>query len=285
MLHTNRGEFALLVDTFCRVWGAGGQATLTTTTKDGQVQAKLELQLGHPADARPGAPGVQHRLSAGKSSAPPPGHPGAARRPRHRGPAARAKNRARAALHQAAKAGADLAEAASALPAPSSAPPAVPAGPPSPTPAALVEAASASPAEGALLSSPPTGPDGASLPPTAALAEADSASPARPCSPTEPAGVPLPPQPEVTNLGEAVPASPAPPSTPPTEPAGPLHAPSPEKLDYITFCDRRTGKQVFKCKKRGKGDHPPPMCCYEYSDLHTLKMHDWSDHNGPPPIP
>ena len=79
--------------------GAGGQATLTTTTKDGQVIANLELQLGHPADARPGAPGVQQRLSAGTSSAPPPGHPGAARRPRHRGPAARAKNRAPAALH------------------------------------------------------------------------------------------------------------------------------------------------------------------------------------------
>ena len=120
------------------------------------------------------------------------------------------------------------------------------------------------------------------------MQKADSASPARPSSPAEPAGVhppPSPPQPEVTNLGEAVPASPAPPSTPPTEPAGPLPAPSPKKLDYITFCDRTTGKQVFKCKKRGKGDHPPPMCCYEYPDLLTLKMHDWSDHNGPPPPP
>ena len=96
MLHTNRGELALLFDTFCRVWGAGGQATLTTTTKDGQLQANLELQLGHPAEARPGATSkVQQRLS----TAPPPGHPGAARRPRHRGPAARAKNRAPAALH------------------------------------------------------------------------------------------------------------------------------------------------------------------------------------------
>ena len=83
---------------------------MTTTTKDGQVQANLELQLGHPAEARPGAPSeVQQRLSTGKSSAPPPCQPGAARRPRHRGPAARAKNRARAALHQAAKAAAALA--------------------------------------------------------------------------------------------------------------------------------------------------------------------------------
>ena len=161
MLHTNRGELALLVDTFCRVWGAGGQATLTTTTKDGQVQANLELQLGHPADARPGAPGVQHRLSAGKSSAPPPGHPGAARRPRHRGPAARAKNRARAALHQAAKARADLAEAASASPAkgaPPSAPSAGPAGPP--PPATLAEVAAVSPVEGAPPHAPLAGPAG-----------------------------------------------------------------------------------------------------------------------------
>ena len=33
MLHTNRGELQLLFDTFCRVWGSGGQATLTTTTQ------------------------------------------------------------------------------------------------------------------------------------------------------------------------------------------------------------------------------------------------------------
>ena len=211
MLHTNRGELALLFDTFCRVWGAGGQATLTTTTKDGQVQANLELQLGHPAEARPGAPSkVQQRLFTGKSSAPPPGHPGVARRPRHRGPAARAKNCARAALHQAAKASAVQAEVASALP-----------------------------AEGASLSTPPTEPDGAPLSSTAALAEADSACPAQPSSPTEPAGVvpppsshPSPPQPEVTNLGEAVPASPTAPSTQPTEPAGPLPAPALEKLGF-----------------------------------------------------
>ena len=271
ILHTNRGEVALLLDTFCQVWGAGGQATLTTTTKDGQVIAKLELQLGHPADARPGAPGVQQRLSAGTSSAPPPGHPGAARRPRHRGPAAKAKNCARAALHQATKASAAQAEAASALP-----------------------------AEGASLSTPPTEPDGAPLSSTAALAEADSASPARPSSPTEPAGGvpppsshPSPPQPEVTNLGEAVPASPTAPSTQPTEPAGPLPAPALEKLgfgiwdklDYITFCDIRTGSQVFKCKKRGEGDYPPPECCMHYSDLLTLKLHYWSHHDGPPPHP
>ena len=267
MLHTNCGELALLFDTYCRVWRAGGQASLTTSTKDGLVEANLKIQLGHPAAARAGAPPPQHRVF---SSSPSSGHPGDARRPRHRGPAAKAKNCARAALHQAAKASAIQAEAASALP-----------------------------AEGASLSTPPTEPGGAPLSSTAALAEAVSASPARPSSPTEPAGVPppsshpSPPQPEVTNLGEAVPASPTAPSTQPTEPAGPLPAPALEKLgfgiwdklDYITFCDIRTGSQVFKCKKRGEGDYPPPECCMHYSDLLTLKLHYWSHHDGPPPHP
>ena len=104
MLHTNYGELALLFDTFGRIWRAGGQATLTTSTKDGQVQANLELQLGLPAAARAGAPSPSQRLSSPSSS---PGHPGATRRqPCHRGPAAKAKSRARAALHQAAKAAA-----------------------------------------------------------------------------------------------------------------------------------------------------------------------------------
>ena len=101
MLHTNCGELALLFDTFCRIWRAGGQATLTTSTKDGQVQANLELQLGLPAAARAGAPPHEQRLSSPSSV---PGHPGASRcKPCHRGPSAKAKSRARAALHQAAK--------------------------------------------------------------------------------------------------------------------------------------------------------------------------------------
>ena len=108
MLHTNCGELALLFDTFCRIWRAGGQATLTTSTKDGQVQSNLELQLGLPAAARAGAPSPSQRLSSPSSS---PGHPGATRRrqPCHRGPAAKEKSRARAALHQAAKAAAAFA--------------------------------------------------------------------------------------------------------------------------------------------------------------------------------
>ena len=62
MLHTNCGELALLFDTYCRVWRAGGQASLTTSTKDGLVEANLKLQLGPPAAARAGAPPPSQRL-------------------------------------------------------------------------------------------------------------------------------------------------------------------------------------------------------------------------------
>ena len=56
MQHTNAAELRLLVDTFTRVWGSGGQANLNLTTRDGQVWARLDLQLGAPPAPRPGAP-------------------------------------------------------------------------------------------------------------------------------------------------------------------------------------------------------------------------------------
>ena len=56
MLHTNCVELQLLVNTYCRIWEAGGQATLTTSTEGGELKAKLEIQLGSPAAPRPGAP-------------------------------------------------------------------------------------------------------------------------------------------------------------------------------------------------------------------------------------
>ena len=70
------------------------------------MTAKLELELGQPTEARPGAPPPHLRTanaSSFKRGAP---ASGAARRPCHRGPAAKAKSRARAAAHQAAKAAA-----------------------------------------------------------------------------------------------------------------------------------------------------------------------------------
>ena len=115
MLHTNRGELQLLFDTFCRVWGAGGQATLTTTTKGGELKANLEIQVGSPSSPRPGAPPTSTAFSSSQR------HPGAVaqhrrrRRPRHRGPAAKARSRARAAAHQASLAAASSTTAPEAL--------------------------------------------------------------------------------------------------------------------------------------------------------------------------
>ena len=97
MLHTNHGELALIFDTFCRVWGAGGQATLTTRTEGGKLRANLELQLGSPAASRPQPLHPQQQRSKFAS-----GHPEAAQHRHHRGQAAQAKSRARAAAHQAA---------------------------------------------------------------------------------------------------------------------------------------------------------------------------------------
>ena len=129
MLHTNQAELNQLYGTFCRVWAAGGQATLTTTSLEGIVTAKLEVKLGQPTGARPGAPPpclrtakafpFQHQAPAS----------GAVRRPCHRGPAAKAKSRAGAAAHQAAKAASVLAaqepesESTPATPASGGAPP------------------------------------------------------------------------------------------------------------------------------------------------------------------
>ena len=111
MIHTNHGELIRIFDSYCRVWGAGGQATLTTSTKGGLLTANLDIQLGPPTAACPGAPPphLQRQTawtSSSSSPTPTPGHPGAGsrrhrRRRRHRGPAAKARSNARAASHQA----------------------------------------------------------------------------------------------------------------------------------------------------------------------------------------
>ena len=83
---------------------------MTTSSLAGMVTAKLEVQLGQPTDARPGAPPphLRHASSFASTSSAAPA-PGATRRPCHRGPAAKAKARARAATHQAVKAAASTA--------------------------------------------------------------------------------------------------------------------------------------------------------------------------------
>ena len=72
MLHTNRGELNQLYNTFCRVWAAGGQATLTTSSLDGKLTAKLEIELGQPTGARHGAPHQHEVPVSGARLQPPP---------------------------------------------------------------------------------------------------------------------------------------------------------------------------------------------------------------------
>ena len=138
MIHTNHGELIRIFDTFCRVWQAGGQATLTTSTEGGLLKANLDIQLGPPTAACPGAPPPhlqrQTAWTSTSSSTHAPGQPGAGsrrhrRRRRHRGPAAKARSNARAAAHQASLAAAEVGIA----PMPPPPPPLPPPPPPSST--------------------------------------------------------------------------------------------------------------------------------------------------------
>ena len=64
MLHTKEEELWLLFNTFTRLWSSGGQANLSFQTKDYQMWAQLDLQLG-PADGhRPGPPVAGERARA-----------------------------------------------------------------------------------------------------------------------------------------------------------------------------------------------------------------------------
>ena len=94
MAHTCYGEIRQLFETFTRVWGSGGQASLHLHTQAGKSRAMLDIQLGPPAAPRPGAPDVQ-----GEGPGPTPGpqrHPQhCQQRPRRRGPASRARDAAR----------------------------------------------------------------------------------------------------------------------------------------------------------------------------------------------
>ena len=97
MLHTNVAELRLLVDTFTRVWSSGGQANLSLQTKDSQMWAKLDLQLGPAGGTRPGPPEAgesargEHRNFQAQPDCPL--HP-LPRQPtvRRKGPAARARD-------------------------------------------------------------------------------------------------------------------------------------------------------------------------------------------------
>ena len=90
MLHSNAGELHQLFSTFNRVWGAGGAASLSLKTVDGKVSALLEVQLGSPADLRPGAPEAHQQAAGGVDQ-----QLGKQHRRRQRGPGRQARDAAR----------------------------------------------------------------------------------------------------------------------------------------------------------------------------------------------
>ena len=90
MLHSNAGELYQLFSTFNRVWGAGGAASLSLKTVDGKVSALLEVQLGPPADLRPGAPEAHQQAAGGVDQ-----QLGKQHRRRQRGPGHQARDAAR----------------------------------------------------------------------------------------------------------------------------------------------------------------------------------------------
>ena len=90
MLHSNAGELHQLFSTFNRVWGAGGDASLSLKTVDGKVSAVLEIQLGSPADLRPGPPEAQQQAAGGVNQ-----QLGQQHRRRRRGPGRQARDAAR----------------------------------------------------------------------------------------------------------------------------------------------------------------------------------------------
>ena len=56
-----------MFETFTRVWGAGGQASLHLHTQDGRSRATLNIELGPTADPRPGAPAPSIMVSDASS--------------------------------------------------------------------------------------------------------------------------------------------------------------------------------------------------------------------------
>ena len=79
------------MSTFNRVWGAGGEASLSLKTVDGKVSAVLEVQLGPPTSLRPGAPEACQQVARSL-----PQQLGQhRRRRRHRGPGRQARDAAR----------------------------------------------------------------------------------------------------------------------------------------------------------------------------------------------
>ena len=94
MAHTNYGDLRQLFETFTQVWGSGGQASLHLHNQDGKSRVTQNIELGPPADPRPGAP-VVHGERPGPNHGPQQHLQQRQQRPRRRGPATRARDAAR----------------------------------------------------------------------------------------------------------------------------------------------------------------------------------------------
>ena len=113
---------------FISVWRVGGEASLSLTTRGGNINMSFNLSLGHP--------GASFLPSSPTSSS---------SKPRHRGPAEKERSRQRAALHQASKVPAQVPAQVPALgpaPVPAPAPEHVSAPVPTPGPAQVSSAES-----------------------------------------------------------------------------------------------------------------------------------------------
>ena len=136
MLHNNLGELHQLFSTFNRVWGAGGDASLSLKTVDGKVSAVLEVQLGPPTALRPGAPEAPQQAAGSWNQ-----QPGQHCRQRRRGPGRQARDAAR---REAWKKRQQEARSSLRPPPP---PPPLPAGDHTPAPGETPAATSAEPVE------------------------------------------------------------------------------------------------------------------------------------------
>ena len=119
MSHTNRSELNKLFDHFCLLWAEGQHATVQIQSLgNGKARAKLEVELGKLGEIFPADPaGFQRGTPRGGARRQPrhhqqdflpvPDHPGkTGNRRRHRGPAAIARSKERAAAYQASLAAA-----------------------------------------------------------------------------------------------------------------------------------------------------------------------------------
>ena len=92
----HKAETDQLFRIFCRISAAGGKVKFSTESNGGRCSAKLEIETGLISADTPGAAGLHSAKRAHQQT----------HRPCHRGPASKARSRARAAAFRAGKAAA-----------------------------------------------------------------------------------------------------------------------------------------------------------------------------------